>query len=929
MKTTSVTRVIPLVLMLSLDALLIGCGGGGAGLPSAEQASHSAAQAATPGANTRMQRMSATPPRELPNGPALEGVFTQSGAQNACEFAANLGEGIQISVVDISPNGILVPQVTVISPSGRQLGSDFDDDVALVDLRADMSGTYTVLVRDSGPGGGAAGRYRIRAVRAPGANEYGALPPGGTRRATAELGFLHSYTVTAGAGEGVQISVGRVGNGDLTPHITLYRPNGERFASTFGGEVALMHVQVDVTGTYTIVVRDALSQKAATGTYDIHFARAPGARELEALIPGGQRLGEITVGDLDSFTFVGKAGDKVLLEVSADAASGKLAPHVTVYRPTGAQLSSTFDAAQVVMPLTLDETGTYTVVIRDTGSGSTGTGRYSIAFSAPIHSRFSYAALGDSYSSGEGVMPYRDLDESLFDGCHRSSRAYPTKIRLPGATQSLAQQQEARFDFFACSGAITDNIRADGEGQYGEPPQLDRRNAVGANRDLVTLTIGGNDAQFARILAYCLAHRDCDGLRPFGDDVGLTLGDFAPLLVSYVKMKVQDLLASIRAATPNAATVVLGYPLIVSGRECTKATIPGVEGAALSESEQSFLRDANKQLNRAIAEAAAKAGVHYVSVEASFEGHGVCAGDDDWIFGMQLPFVKASFHPTARGQAELARAVNDYLESIKSDWPHGYLTSGLPRNPPPGLTTAAAMAPGQATGPAAPIAAFGELRVTLATAPAGCPGGADVVVPGQRVAVQGSGFLPGQPIALSLVAAGQRLPLGIVNADAEGLLDAVVTAPPDLPDIGAAHAEALGTGRTSQALLLTTLVRLASTAEVDADADGVPDVCDNCPSSQNTPQVDTNTNGIGDACEPVETEADRVFDWAEFVHPTLFPTPSIRGVYEGYDYRHYPKSGNYLATRDGRVIIHNGRDWNLLDVGDLSEFLAMARAAGF
>ena len=130
--------------------------------------------------------------------------------------------------------------------------------------------------------------------------------------------------------------------------------------------------------------------------------------------------------------------------------------------------------------------------------------------------------------------------------------------------------------------------------------------------------------------------------------------------------------------------------------------------------------------------------------------------------------------------------------------------------------------------------------------------------------------------ALALRSLGKQV--RIVNGDAEGLLDAVVTAPPDLPDIGAAHAEALGTGRTSQALLLTTLVRLASTAEVDADADGVPDVCDNCPSSQNTPQVDTNTNGIGDACEPVETEADRVFDWAEFVHPTLFPTPSIRGV---------------------------------------------------
>ncbi len=35
----------------------------------------------------------------------------------------------------------------------------------------------------------------------------------------------------------------------------------------------------------------------------------------------------------------------------------------------------------------------------------------------------------------------------------------------------------------------------------------------------------------------------------------------------------------------------------------------------------------------------------------------------------------------------------------------------------------------------------------------------------------------------------------------------------------------------------------------DADADGVADVCDNCPSAVNANQVDTNLNGIGDVCE--------------------------------------------------------------------------------
>jgi hypothetical protein len=35
----------------------------------------------------------------------------------------------------------------------------------------------------------------------------------------------------------------------------------------------------------------------------------------------------------------------------------------------------------------------------------------------------------------------------------------------------------------------------------------------------------------------------------------------------------------------------------------------------------------------------------------------------------------------------------------------------------------------------------------------------------------------------------------------------------------------------------------------DMDADGVPDVQDNCPNVPNPDQADANRNGIGDACE--------------------------------------------------------------------------------
>ncbi len=74
---------------------------------------------------------------------------------------------------------------------------------------------------------------------------------------------------------------------------------------------------------------------------------------------------------------------------------------------------------------------------------------------------------------------------------------------------------------------------------------------------------------------------------------------------------------------------------------------------------------------------------------------------------------------------------------------------------------------------------------------------------------------------------------------------------------------------------------------------------------------------------------ERVMNWAEYVYPQLFPRGATRGSYAPYSYRHYPATGNYLGSDGTRVVLHNGRQWNLLDVGALSDFLAQAAAAGF
>jgi hypothetical protein len=74
---------------------------------------------------------------------------------------------------------------------------------------------------------------------------------------------------------------------------------------------------------------------------------------------------------------------------------------------------------------------------------------------------------------------------------------------------------------------------------------------------------------------------------------------------------------------------------------------------------------------------------------------------------------------------------------------------------------------------------------------------------------------------------------------------------------------------------------------------------------------------------------ERLFSWAEAAYSAYFPVGANTQTASGYTYRYYPSTGNYLAFKNGRVVLHNGRDWNLLDVGAISLFLRLATAAGY
>jgi lysophospholipase L1-like esterase len=226
-----------------------------------------------------------------------------------------------------------------------------------------------------------------------------------------------------------------------------------------------------------------------------------------------------------------------------------------------------------------------------------------------------YVALGDSYSSGTGTGDYTNT------ACDTGPEGYPS---LWDNSHKVAS-----FDFAACSAATTRDVLG---GQLGR---------LSGSTTLVSITIGGNDVGFGKILQTCYLGGQTTCLNEVGN------------AESYARKTLPGLLSrtytAIRRAAPNARVVVLDYPHLYGSSGVCLDTLDGAEHSALDHGAD--------VLDGVIASAASKAGFVFADVRRYFNGHGICSSDP-WINGL-LGFSKGAFHPNATGyQDGYLRALN-------------------------------------------------------------------------------------------------------------------------------------------------------------------------------------------------------------------------------------------------------------------------------
>jgi lysophospholipase L1-like esterase len=230
---------------------------------------------------------------------------------------------------------------------------------------------------------------------------------------------------------------------------------------------------------------------------------------------------------------------------------------------------------------------------------------------APSSYEVDYAALGDSYSSGFGAPPY-DLDSA----CQRSSRGYPPLW--------AAAHHPASFEFAACSGAKTADVLA---------TQI---SVLQPSTDLVTITIGGNDAGFAPVLETCTLSTS--------DRTCATAVDVAEGFErSVLPERLDRTYTAIRRAAPHARVIVLGYPRLFDlAPSCADPLAP-------NQTRRAKINHGGDVLNDVIYQAVSRqSGFSFVDVRDRFTGHGVCS-DDPWINGPSVPSLVGPYHPTQTG----------------------------------------------------------------------------------------------------------------------------------------------------------------------------------------------------------------------------------------------------------------------------------------
>lgn len=305
-----------------------------------------------------------------------------------------------------------------------------------------------------------------------------------------------------------------------------------------------------------------------------------------------------------------------------------------------------------------------------------------------------WLAMGDSYSSGEGIKETpAAYSPTLARDCRRATgEGTPAVAWAVEAQRQVGADLHLRKpDFVACTGAITDEAPwqiQEARSRDGSPDRW----------DLVTFSFGGNNIKFSEVIQACLGLaksswknlgfgcvQNEDQLRRRVDMLAgkqrIDEGEYAGEITMPTTL---DLVA--RNVAPGGDVVVLGYPNLIEEYDRWSQFNKALGVCSLvSSSDVPMLRNVGAYLNQSLARAVDEANRRhqderitfhfldiaqnpYESSDKDGDRHGRCT-DEPWLNGLttnnnegERLYKNRSFHPNEKGHYATGRVLADYLK---------------------------------------------------------------------------------------------------------------------------------------------------------------------------------------------------------------------------------------------------------------------------
>ncbi|MCD4523937.1 SGNH/GDSL hydrolase family protein [Nocardioides sp. cx-173] len=247
-----------------------------------------------------------------------------------------------------------------------------------------------------------------------------------------------------------------------------------------------------------------------------------------------------------------------------------------------------------------------------------------------------YVALGDSFVAAP-LVPDTDPD----DGCQRSDGNYPHLVAAEAGYELV--------DVSCVAASSTSMVGAQVSGETQSLPQFD---ALDADVDLVTVTIGGNDfGLFSQLLVACLQAGQGDQRGASCQQAQAGNGDRPLEQAAKIRARVEAVTRGIRDRAPNARVIVANYPQLLPDRGSCPDLIP------IAARDYPYVVRVNKALSDAVRLGGKAGGAEVVDVFKASKGHDICA-DEPWVNGIQTDPERAlALHPFAEGQRAVADLV--------------------------------------------------------------------------------------------------------------------------------------------------------------------------------------------------------------------------------------------------------------------------------